>query len=653
MSSELPSAIPLLALLALWLACGPFLKRERQAHRAAISALVLVFGARYLIWRYTGALESDGESYSLVDDLWTYFVLAVETMAFIEIGIFVAMMAKTKNRSHEADLYESKPQRTPSVDVFIPTYNEGIEIVEKTIIGAMAIDYPNFKVWVLDDGRRQWLKDFCEERKIGYITRPDNKHAKAGNINHALRLTSGEYFAIFDADFVPAKRFLKRTIGFLNWNEDVAIVQTPQHFFNNDPIQSNLYLHKAWPDEQRLFFDHICPSRDAWDAAFCCGSCALLRRKAIEEIGGIPTDSITEDQLATLALLGKGYKTVYLKEKLSQGLSPESLAGYFVQRSRWCRGGIQLLFVKDGPLRSKNLSLIHRILFTPYGWLLLPLTRLTLLLIPIIYLWTGVSPLRNADMPSLVYYQFPLLALLIFERSWFTPGSYTPIISSSIGLFSMFRLLPVALSSLIKPFGTPFRVTPKGSSSNKSGVESFTLWTSLGLLSLTSGGIVINLIPELRVLDNADFFPYAVVWAMLDIVMLAICALICFDAPRKRKEERFAINEETVIAGRKAIIADMSPGGCKISHGAGARIVDRGQRIEIPIPGLSLPLLAEVRNSNANEFMCQFMDVAPRQKEELILKIFSGNYDNEVYNAAPASKLIAPLMKRLLGNEMK
>ncbi|OOZ36705.1 hypothetical protein BOW52_10615 [Solemya elarraichensis gill symbiont] len=176
-------------------------------------------------------------------------------------------------------------------------------------------------VWVLDDGKREWLKEFCKEHNVNYLTREDNSHAKAGNLNDGLKHASGELFAIFDADFVPLSDYLKRTTGFFVNNPDVGLVQTPQHFYNRDPIQSNLYLDKLLPDEQRLFFDVMAPCRDRWNAAFCCGSCSITRRKAVDEIGGIPTSSITEDLLTTLSLLKAGYKTIYLNEKLSPSVS--------------------------------------------------------------------------------------------------------------------------------------------------------------------------------------------------------------------------------------------------------------------------------------------------------------------------------------------
>ena len=173
-----------------------------------------------------------------------------------------------------------RPKQLPSVDVYIPTYNEPLEVLEKTITGALCLDYPNFKVWVLDDGRRPWLKAFCEAKGVGYLTRPDNAHAKAGNINHALTKTNADFVAIFDADFIPQRNFLMRTMGFFA-DPGIGIVQVPHAFYNYDPTQSSLALQKALPDDQRFFFEAVMPSRDGWDAAFCCGSNSVTRREAL------------------------------------------------------------------------------------------------------------------------------------------------------------------------------------------------------------------------------------------------------------------------------------------------------------------------------------------------------------------------------------
>ena len=122
------------------------------------------------------------------------------------------------------------------MDVYIPTFNEPMEVLEKTITGVLCLDYPNFSAWVLDDGRRPWVKAFCEAKGVGYLTRPNNSHAKAGNINHALTKTSADFVAVFDADFIPQRNFLMRTMGFFA-DPSIGVVQVPHAFYNYDPTQ--------------------------------------------------------------------------------------------------------------------------------------------------------------------------------------------------------------------------------------------------------------------------------------------------------------------------------------------------------------------------------------------------------------------------------
>ena len=271
---------------------------------------------------------------------------------------------------------------------------------------------------------------------------------------------------------LPRRNFLYRTAGFFD-DAHIGIVQTPQHFFNPDPIQHNLGLSGVLPDDQRLFFEVMAQCRDAWDVAFCCGSCSLQRRKALEAVGGVPTGSITEDILSTMVLLRKGYVTRYLNERLSMGLAAESLEGYFTQRTRWCRA-LQTLFLKEGPL-GPGLSLLQRLFFFPLDWLVQYPVRLLGILVPIVFLWTGVGPFIITSLEDMLSYQLPAFIAIAWTMRFFAPNCYVPILSTAISFFSSLRLVPTALSTLIKPFGAPFRVTPKGNNNAASFVDRYAL----------------------------------------------------------------------------------------------------------------------------------------------------------------------------------
>jgi len=336
----------------------PHLNRDNRWVRLAMIGVLSIFWARYMLWRFVDTTLPIPMPTGL--GLWIWFCFFIEILVSIESLIFYITLMRHSDRTAQADKYEKalrglSPTELPTIDVFLPTYNEEIQVIERSILGCLHLDWPKekLKVWVLDDGKRDWVQDFCEEVGAGYVRRKEWVHAKAGNLNHAFEVTSGEFIAVFDADFVPFRNFLYRTVGFFV-DPKVAILQTPQHFFNKDYVQSNLHLYDSTPDDQRLFFDVMMPARDGWDAAFWCGSCSLTRRVAMQDTGGVPTRSITEDLTTTLALLRYGYITRYLNEKLSHGLAPESLPGLLTQRRRWCRGTIQTMFYEGWSFRSKT-----------------------------------------------------------------------------------------------------------------------------------------------------------------------------------------------------------------------------------------------------------------------------------------------------------
>jgi cellulose synthase (UDP-forming) len=381
---------------------------------------------------------------------------------------------------------------------------------------------------------------------VGYITRPDNSHAKAGNINHALGVTDAELIVVLDADFAPRRDLLMRTVGFFE-DPRVAIVQLPHHFLNADIFEMNLGLGDQSPNEQRLFFDTVQPSRDAWDCAFCCGSGSVQRRSALAEIGNVPTGSVTEDILSSLLLLRQGYITRFLNEPLAFGLSPESVKGMFVQRQRWCRGGLQLLFLKDGVL-GPGLTALQRLFFFPIDWLVQTPVRLFAVFIPIVYLWTGLAPLADANLEDLIRYQVPVLIALMAPMIWISAGRYLPLLSTGFSLLLSFRLVPTILSTLIKPFGEPFRVTPKGSGAGQ-GADQFARGSALTLLLLTMLGLLINSWPETRVIVDPEHRAAASVFSAINAGALILAILAGRDRGRHRSAERYRTRASVLCEG--------------------------------------------------------------------------------------------------------
>ena len=181
----------------------------------------------------------------------------------------------------------------PHVDVLIPTYNEPLPLVRYTALAALNIDYPPEKlhVYILDDGTREDFRAFAEAAGVGYVTRKEHNHAKAGNINHALSTMNSPYVTIFDCDHVPTRSFLQMTLGWMLVDQNLAMLQTPHHFYSPDPFERNLLQYKTIPNEAALFYGIVQDGNDFWNATFFCGSCALIRRSALDDVGGIATEN--------------------------------------------------------------------------------------------------------------------------------------------------------------------------------------------------------------------------------------------------------------------------------------------------------------------------------------------------------------------------
>ena len=221
----------------------------------------------------------------------------------------------------------------PTVDVLICTYNEEVSLLEKTILASTQIEYPKdkLKVYVLDDGKNNKLEKICKQYEVNYITRENNEFAKAGNINNALKQINGEYFLVLDADMIPYKNILEKTIGYFE-NKNLAFVQTPQTFYNPDVYQFN--IDNEYNNEQDFFMRYIEPARASKDAVLHIGTNAIFRREYVLKVGGYPTSSITEDMALGLLLQAEGYDSIFINEELVCGMSATTYQDLVRQRDR-------------------------------------------------------------------------------------------------------------------------------------------------------------------------------------------------------------------------------------------------------------------------------------------------------------------------------
>jgi cellulose synthase (UDP-forming) len=632
--------LPALMVVGAFCLLLPWLSRDNASARVAFVAVSLVLSWRYLIWRATETLPEFGFT---ADWVCGIIFLGAEILTGIGAAITWIMLARTSSRSEAATA--NRPwlmQNRPLVDVLICTYNEERAILERTIIGALAMDYPNSRVWILDDGRRAWLEELCSKKGCRYLTRPDNSHAKAGNINNAIKHLSRlpnppEFIAVLDADFVPFGNFLSRALCLFK-EPNIGIVQTPQHFFNPDPIQSNLAVPEVLPDEQRFFFDIIMPSKDAWGLAFCCGTSSIIRFAAVNEIGGFPTDSVTEDFLLTVRLRERGFLTVYLNEKLSVGLAPEGLKEYATQRTRWCLGLVQICRGPSGPFRLRNglpmsfrISLVETFLYWGASFTF----RLLCYFAPIAYFLFHIR-MVHASLADAIAHFAPMLVAQVAITAWLGGGRMLPIIADIYQLLIAPEIVTIVAYALVKPGEHEFKVTAKGIQHDGLNVQ----W---GLLVrfLTIAFITILGVAKVFAFDNSNLMEdggaLSLFWSWYNLAVLTLCCFVCLEQPRRRMDERFATNERAVLriggASQAYDVKDISVSGLCLS-GQVSELV--GSPVAVMIGGVEVP--AVIARKGANEFAISLL--GDEAREAMTRRVYSDRYGKPLEYIRPSRVLV-------------
>lgn len=345
------------------------------------------------------------------------------------------------------------------IAVLIPTYNEPVEVLLPTVAASVALR-PAHETWVLDDGRRADVRAMAERLGARYLTRPDNAHAKAGNLNHALTVVDADVVAVLDADHVPTADFLVATLPYFD-DPQIAFVQTPQDFYNLDSFEHQRRGDGRVFNEEAVFYRVIAPAKNRWRAPFWCGTCALVRTAALRSVGGVATDSVTEDIHTTIRMFRAGWKGAYHNEVLAHGLAPDDAASYLLQRNRWALGAMQVLRVEN-PLFGPGLAPAQRLAFmtTLFGWFDAWRT-LAYMVIPIAVVATGAVPILA---PGAVFAPFfvATLAIQFVALRLLARGHYPPILSILFEVLRMPAILPATLAIFAPRRNLRFRVTPKG-----------------------------------------------------------------------------------------------------------------------------------------------------------------------------------------------
>src|SRR5947208_14839872 len=532
---------------------GAALLLDRTSHSAIVTLMLMTvsifstlrYGYYRVIQTYEG-ITSSGHLHQW-DTVFVIILLLAEFYAFITLvlGYFQTLRPLRRRPVPLA----GNPRHWPTVDVFIPTYNEPLSVVRATILGALALDYPNDKlqVLVLDDGRRKEFRDFAARVGVRYITRNENSHAKAGNINHALRYTDGEYVAIFDSDHVPTSSFLQATLGWFLLDYRLGMVQTPHHFYSPDPFERNLSQFRSIPNEGGLFHRLVQDGNDLWNASFFCGSCAVLRRKALNEIGGVAVETVTEDAHTALRMQRRGWDTAYINIPQAAGLATESLAAHIGQRIRWARGMVQILRMEN-PLFASGLSFSQRLCyFNATTHFLFALPRLIFLTVPLIYLFFGMVNIYGYSL-AIFAYALPHIVLSNITNSRvqgrcrfsFWNEIYEAVLAPYI-------LFPTLLA-LINPRLGKFNVTSKGGIIRRSYFDRRIAWPFLLLLALNAAGLVMA---ERRFLSDPyhhDTVLMNTVWTVYNIVILSVAASVAWEKKQRRSLVRVNVRVPLELA---------------------------------------------------------------------------------------------------------
>jgi cellulose synthase (UDP-forming) len=532
------SLAPAALVIGLCLLFLPLLRPDHAVGRAVALGMVVVLSWRYVVWRFAATISPLELSVDAVVS-WTFAILEAGTILSSTLAFLI--LGRTRERHAEADRHAGwwRPGAAPRVDILIATYNEEEPILERTIAGALATRHVPTRVWVLDDGRRPWLAALCARLGAEYLTRGDNHHAKAGNINAALKVLAAlpeppDFIAVLDADFVPHRDFVERALALFH-DPKVGLVQTPQHFFNPDPIQHNLGIERAYPDEQRFFFDHIQPARDAWGIAFCCGTSSVMRWSSLMKIGGFPTGSVTEDFLITLRLQEEGYSTVYLNEALTEGLAPEGLGEYITQRGRWCLGLIQIVRGPMGPFSRSRLRLVDRLglLDSFLYWATTYPFRIACLLVPLLYWFFGVTVV-DASLPGVLSYFLPYFAAVLIVLNWISGGLIVPILNDVSQLLGAREITKAVLMGLLQPKNQKFKVTTKGGDRTRVIVQWPLLLPMLVVFVLTVAGLLFNVVTDVVFeRDPGDGKGVILFWTLYNLGVLAATMAVCIELPRR------------------------------------------------------------------------------------------------------------------------
>ncbi|HDT2181218.1 TPA: UDP-forming cellulose synthase catalytic subunit [Escherichia coli] len=575
---------PLAQFIFLMLLWGVALIVRRMPGRFSALMLIvlsLTVSCRYIWWRYTSTLNWD-DPVSLVCGL---ILLFAETYAWIVLVLGYFQVVWPLNRQPVP--LPKDMSLWPSVDIFVPTYNEDLNVVKNTIYASLGIDWPKDKlnIWILDDGGREEFRQFAQNVGVKYIARTTHEHAKAGNINNALKYAKGEFVSIFDCDHVPTRSFLQMTMGWFLKEKQLAMMQTPHHFFSPDPFERNLGRFRKTPNEGTLFYGLVQDGNDMWDATFFCGSCAVIRRKPLDEIGGIAVETVTEDAHTSLRLHRRGYTSAYMRIPQAAGLATESLSAHIGQRIRWARGMVQI-FRLDNPLTGKGLKFAQRLCYVNAMFHFLSgIPRLIFLTAPLAFLllhayiiYAPALMIALFVLPHMIHASLTNSKIQGKYRHSFWSEIYETVLA--------WYIAPPTLVALINPHKGKFNVTAKGGLVEEEYVDWVISRPYIFLVLLNLVGVAVGIWryfygPPTEMLTVV----VSMVWVFYNLIVLGGAVAVSVESKQVRRSHRVEMTMPAAIAREdghlfSCTVQDFSDGGLGIKINGQAQILE-GQKVNL------------------------------------------------------------------------
>ncbi len=618
MDSQKQYIFGLISIGALFIAGTLSKKRSVSLVMVAMSVLL---STRYMYFRLTQTLHFNSE----IETLLGMGLFLAEVYVWVMLLLSYLQTAWPLKR----DIVPLPDDTSlwPTVDVYIPSYNEPLEVVRDTVLAAQCLDYPRdkLKIYLLDDGKRSEFAVFAADVGVGYITRNDNAHAKAGNLNHAMKLTHGELICVFDCDHVATRIFLQATVGGFLQDPKLALVQTPHYFYSPDPFERNLSVGRNIPNEGALFYGPIQQGNDNWNATFFCGSCAVIRRSALDQIGGFAVETVTEDAHTALKLQRLGWGSAFIDIPLAAGLATERLVLHVIQRTRWARGMTQI-FRLDNPLLGRGLTLQQRLCYLSamlYYQFALP--RIAFLTAPLAYLLFNLNIIHSSA--SLIFaYALPHLFLAVYVNSRLNGRFRYSFWGEIYDLVLAFHIvLPTAVTMLFPKRGK-FNVTDKGGLLNVGYFDFSVVRPHLIIALLLCAGVIAGIVRACA----HDYFgvdPRVIAlnvgWGLYSLIFLLAAIAVARETRQTRKTIRIEVEIPVLIHYASGIVsrsqtADLSMGGCRIVAPDDRHLKDEIEEIELLLHSGAIALPVQTIASDESAIRLMFNDIPLARRRELV-----------------------------------